>query len=328
MVPHTTPNGTAPRDAHRHAPGHSHGGSGHHHAQTSFGRAFAIGTALNLAYILLETGYGLRTGSMALLADAGHNLSDVLGLLLAWGGASLAQRAATARRTYGFRSSTILAALGNAVALLLAIGAIGWEAIGRFANPEPVPGGVIAWVAAVGIVVNGFTAWLFVGGRHTDLNVRGAYLHMVADAAVSAGVVIAGITIVYTEWQWLDPTISLVVVVLIAYSTWGLLRESVDLALQAVPSHVDPAAVRAYLLALPGVTDVHDLHIWGMSTTDTALTAHLIRPGGTDDADALLSDVAHALHDRFGIRHPTIQIERGTGTHPCHNCPDGVATPG
>lgn len=310
---------------HDHGHAHAHGVGGHHHAPASFGRAFAIGTALNLGYIVLEAGYGLHTGSMALLADAGHNLSDVLGLLLAWGGATLAQRAATPRRTYGFRSSTILAALGNAIALLLAIGAIGWEAVGRFSRPEPVAGGVIAWVAAAGIVVNAFTAWLFAGGRHHDLNVRGAYLHMLADAAVSAGVVVAGIIISFTGWQWLDPTISLIVVALIAIGTWGLLRESVDLALHAVPAHVDPDAVRAYLLALPGVTEVHDLHIWGMSTTDTALTAHITRPGPGHDTDTLLADVAHVLRDRFGIRHPTIQIERGDGPHRCHNCPEVFA---
>lgn len=299
---------------------HTHGAGGHDHPPVSFGRAFAIGTALNLGYIVIEAGYGLHAGSMALLADAGHNLSDVLGLLLAWGGATLAQRAATPRRTYGLRSSTILAALANAIALLLAVGAMGWEAVGRLSHPEPVSGGIIAWVATAGIAVNALTAWLFAGGRHHDLNVRGAYLHMLADAAVSAGVVIAGITISFTGWQWLDPGISLVVVALIAVSTWGLLRESVDLALQAVPSHIDPAAVRTYLLSLPGVTEVHDLHIWGMSTTDTALTAHITLPDVGANSDEFLTNIAHFLHEQFRITHPTIQIERGTGNHPCHNC--------
>lgn len=301
--------------------GHAHNSAVHHHSPTDFGRAFALGAGLNFAYILVEAGFGLHTGSMALLADAGHNLSDVLGLLLAWGSALLTQRASTARRTYGFHSSTILAALANAIALLLAIGAIAWESVGRFSNPEPLQGGLIAWVAGVGILVNGFTAWLFMGGSKHDLNVRGAYLHMLADAAVSAAVVVAGIAIVFTGWNWLDPVLSLLVVVLIAVTTWDLLRKSMDLALQAVPEHIEPGAVRAYLQSLPGVTDVHDLHIWGMSTTDTALTVHLRIPEPERDSDALLAEVTETLHERFGIGHPTIQIEHGAGARPCHGCP-------
>lgn len=309
--------------AHDHA-GHDHAGgghtghghAGHTHAPASFGRAFAIGTALNLAYVAVEAGVGLRVGSMALVADAGHNLSDVLGLLVAWGGATLARRSPTPRRTYGLRRTTILAALANAVFLLVAIGAIGWEAVGRFRAPAPIPGGTVAWVAAVGIVVNALTAWLFVAGRKDDLNIRGAYLHMAADAAVSAGVVAAGLVIMATGWRWLDPAISLAVVVLVAVSTWGLLRDSVNLALDAVPAHIDPDAVRQYLAGLPGVREVHDLHIWGMSTTDAALTAHLIRPAVEDD-DAFLLEVGRTLRGRFGIAHPTVQIERGHGPHPC-----------
>ena len=315
---------------HTHDHPHDHGGNaggghaGHGHAPASFGRAFAIGTALNLAYVAVESGVGLRVDSVALLADAGHNLSDVLGLLVAWGGATLARRGPTPRRTYGLRSSTILAALANAVFLLVAVGGIAWEAVRRFGHPEPVPGGTVAWVAGVGIAVNALTAWLFASGRKGDLNVRGAYLHMTADAGVSAGVVVAGLAIAATGWLWLDPVISLAIAVIVAVSTWGLLRDSVNLALDAVPAHVDPAAVEAYLAGLPGVREVHDLHIWGMSTTDVALTAHLIRPLGPTpgtpppgDDDELLLAASATLRERFGIAHPTIQIERGRGPHPC-----------
>lgn len=314
---------------HNHGAGESggshagHGHAGHSHAPASFGRAFAIGITLNLVYVAIEAVFGLRIGSMALLADAGHNLSDVLGLVVAWGGATLARRSPTPRRTYGLRSSTILAALANAVFLLVAIGAIGWEAVGRFQAPEPIAGGTVAWVAGVGIAVNALTAWLFMSGRKQDLNIRGAYLHMAADAAVSAGVVVAGLTIAATGWLWLDPAISLGVALLIAVSTWGLLRDSVNLALNAVPAHIDPDAVRAYLAGLPGVREVHDLHIWGMSTTDAALTAHLVRPA-VEDEDALLVGVSRTLRERFGIAHPTVQIERGNGPHGCDLAPADV----
>ena len=306
--------------AHTHH-GHSH--AGHSHAPVSFGRAFAIGAALNIGFVVVETVFGLRANSMALLADAGHNLSDVLGLLIAWGASVLAARGPTARRTYGLRSTSILAALVNAIVLLIAIGAIAWEAIGRLAHPETVATGTIAWVAGVGIVINGATALLFMSGRKRDLNIRGAYLHMAADAGVSAGVVIAGLTMAATGWLWLDPIISLVIAAVITLGTWGLLRDSVNLALDAVPAHLDPAAVEQYLCSLPGVTGVHDLHIWGMSTTDVALTAHIIRPEVCDD-DALLINAAHVLHDRFGISHPTLQIERGHGPHDCHLAPAHV----
>ncbi len=307
---------------HTHA-GQDHGGHGHSHAPASFGRAFAIGTALNVTFVIVETIFGLRANSVALLADAGHNLSDVLGLLIAWGASILAAQGPTARRTYGLRSTSILAALVNAVVLLLAIGAIAWEAIGRVSRPEPVATGTIAWVASIGIIINGATALLFMSGRKTDLNIRGAYMHMLADAAVSAGVVIAGIAMAVTGWLWLDPVISLVIAAVITIGTWGLLRDSVNLALDAVPAHLDPKEVERYLCSLPGVTGVHDLHIWGMSTTDVALTAHLIRPEVCDD-DALLIDAAHVLHDRFGISHPTLQIERGHGPHDCHLAPAHV----
>jgi cobalt-zinc-cadmium efflux system protein len=312
--------------AHDHAHDHAHGGHrhqhghGHVHAPADYGRAFAIGTGLNVAFVLVEAVYGLRVHSMALVADAGHNLSDVLGLVLAWGGTILARRGPTARRTYGLRSTTILAALANAVFLLVAIGAVGLEAANRIGRPQPVAGGVVAGVALVGLVVNTVTALLFMSGRKNDLNIRGAFLHMAADAAVSAGVVVAGLVIMQTGWTWIDPVLSLVIVAVIAVGTWGLLRDSIDLALHAVPPHIDPAAVAAFLATLPGVTAVHDLHIWGMSTTDVALSAHLVRPVLEDDDEFLLHAGAD-LRARFGISHPTLQIERGHGPHDCELVP-------
>jgi cobalt-zinc-cadmium efflux system protein len=306
-------------EGHSHA-GHSHG---HSHAPASFGRAFAIGTALNVAFVLLETVFGLRANSVALLADAGHNLSDVAGLLIAWGASAMATRGPTRRRTYGFRSTSILAAVVNSIVLLIAVAAIAWEAATRVTAPVPVAAGTIAWVAGIGIIVNGVTALMFMSGRKIDLNIRGAYLHMAADAAISAGVVLAGLLIALTGWIWLDTAVSLAIVAIIAISTWSLLRESLDLALSAVPAHIDPAQVESYLCSLPGVTGVHDLHIWGMSTTDVALTAHLIRPEVCDD-DALLIDAARTLQSRFRISHPTLQIERGHGPHDCHLAPADV----
>lgn len=317
---HAHDHGDGDAHGHDHA-GHSH--RGHSHAPASFGRAFAIGATLNIVFVLVETIFGLRANSVALLADAGHNLSDVAGLLIAWGASVLATRGPTVRRTYGLRSTSILAAVVNGVVLMLAIGAIAWEAATRVRVPEAVAAGTIEWVAAVGILVNGFTAFLFLRGRKSDLNIRGAYLHMMADAAISAGVVVTGIIISMTGWLWLDTAVSLAIAAIIAYSTWGLLRESLDLALSAVPAHVDPSAVERYLRGLPGVTGVHDLHIWGMSTTDVALTAHLIRPEVCDD-DALLIDAAGTLQSRFGISHPTLQIERGHGPHDCLLAPAHV----
>ena len=321
------PHDHGPRSqGHTHTHGHSHGAhshDGHSHAPTSFGRAFAIGASLNIAFVLVETIFGLRANSVALLADAGHNLSDVAGLLIAWGASVLATRGPTRRRTYGLRSTSILAAVVNAVVLLLAVSAIAWEAATRMTKPEPVAAGTMTWVAGLGIIVNGATALMFMSGRKTDLNIRGAYLHMAADAAISAGVVVTGLLIALTGWVWLDTTISLAIVAIIVFSTWGLLRESLDLALSAVPAHLDPGEVEAYLRSLPGVTGVHDLHIWAMSTTDVALTAHLIRPEVCDD-DALLIDAADALQSRFGISHPTLQIERGHGPHDCHLAPADV----
>lgn len=293
-----------------------HGSHGHSHAPKDFGRAFLIGIALNAGFVVLEAGAGWITGSLALLADAGHNLSDVAGLLLAWGAAAMARMPPTARRTYGFGRSTILASLANAMLLLLAVGAIAWEAIHRFAAPQPIDGGAVAAVAAAGILVNGFTAWLFFAGRKDDLNVRGAYVHMAADAGVSLGVVIAAITVTLTGWLWLDPAISLLIAIVIAWGTWSLLTESTGLAMDGVPRGVDHGAVEAWLGALPGVTAVHDLHIWALSTTETALTAHVVRPIMAAD-DGFLRSVADELRIRFAIGHTTIQVEHDAACAAC-----------
>lgn len=293
---------------------HDHG-HGHVHAPRDFGRAFAVGTALNLGFVIVEAVYGLLAGSMALLADAGHNASDVLGLLIAWGAATLARKGPRGRYTYGFRSSTILAALLNALLLLVAVVVIAGEAIRRFADPEPVAGGTVMLVAGIGIVVNTATALLFLSGRKQDININGAFLHMAADAAVSAGVVVAGFLIARTGAVWIDPVASLVIVAVIAASTWGLLRDSVAMSLHAAPAGVDPDAIAAFLLEQPGVADLHDLHVWPMSTTETALTVHLLLPGGYP-GDAYTARLAGALHDRFGIDHTTVQIETDAGV-PC-----------
>ena len=299
---------------HGHHHGHSHDHGHHHHPAPPdrWDRAFAIGIGLNLAYVIAEASAGLWTGSVALLADAGHNLSDVLGLAVAWAGAALARTPPSKRFTYGLKGSTILAALANAVLLLVALGAIAIEAAQRFTEPTPVPGLTVSAVAAVGIVINGVTAWLFARGRQGDVNIRGAYLHMLADAAVSAGVVLAGLGIWLTGFGWIDPVVSLVIAALIFWQTWGLLRETVEMSLAAVPRAINYDRVRDSLAALPGVAAVHDLHIWPMSTTEPVLTAHLLMPGG-HPGDAFLSDVQHMLHHDFGIGHATLQVETGTG---------------
>lgn len=290
---------------------HHHHGHGHHgHAPANFDRAFAVGIALNTAYVLAEAGAGLWTGSVALLADAGHNLSDVLGLAVAWGGAALARRPATKRFTYGWKSSTILAAMTNALLLMVALGAIVLEAAQRIADPAPVMGTVVAAVAAMGIGVNGLTALLFARGRHGDVNVRGAFLHMAADAGVSAGVVVAGLLVWRTGSGWIDPAASLVIAGLIFWQTAGLLRETAEMALQAVPRGIDYDKVRMALRVMPGVERVHDLHIWPMSTTEPVLTAHLVMPGG-HPGDAFLEEARAMLHERFGIGHATLQVEVG-----------------
>jgi cobalt-zinc-cadmium efflux system protein len=304
---------------HDHGHGHSHG---HSHATADYGRAFAIGIALNLIYVAAQAVFGLAAGSLALLADAGHNLGDVLGLGLSWGAVLLGRRGPSSRYTYGLRSSSILAALANALVLLMVTGGIAWEALRRLGHPVPTEGGIVAVVAAVGIVVNGVTALLFASGRGKDLNLRSAFMHMAADAVVTAGVVVAGIAIALTGLLWLDPAVSLVVSAVIVYGTWDLVRQSLSLALAAVPQGVDAAAVRARLLAVPGVTALHDLHIWGMSTTETALTCHLVMPQGHPGDDAL-SHIAHELEERFNIHHTTLQIELGDSAE-CALTPEHV----
>ena len=305
---------------HDHAHGHSHAhGHGHHHHHApveGHGRAFALAIGLNTAFVAIEFVYGFLANSTALMADAGHNLSDVLGLVLAWGAAVLAKRAPSARYTYGLRSSSILAALANALLLLAACGAIAWEAVQRIAEPHPVAGVTVSVVAAIGVAINGFSAWLFMAGSKGDLNVRGAYLHMAADAAISLGVVISGLVIMATDWTWLDPAVSLAIVLVIVWGTWSLLRESVQMAMAAVPASVDAHAVEHFLEARPGVAGVHDLHIWAMSTTETALTAHLVMPGGYP-GDAFLDETVAALRKEHGIAHCTLQVEEGTSTHGC-----------
>lgn len=293
---------------HDHAHGHSHGAD-------SYGRAFAIGVLLNSAFVLVEAGFGLWSGSMALVADAGHNLSDVMSLLIAWGAAYMSTRPANSRYTYGYKSSSILAALANAGLLLVALGAILFETIDRLFAPARVEGWTMIAVAGVGIVVNGATALLFASGRKHDINIRGAFLHMAADALVSVGVVIAGVAIVLTDAWWIDPVTSLIIVAIIGWGTWGLLRDSVKMGLLAVPEKIDEAAVRAFLAGLPGVAAVHDLHIWPMSTTETALTVHLVMPAG-HPGDAFLHELAHELEHRFSIEHATVQVE--TGADDCH----------
>jgi cobalt-zinc-cadmium efflux system protein len=293
---------------HSHAHGHHHGPGGHHHAPASFGTAFAIGIGLNTAFVVVEALFGYAGNSVALIADAGHNLSDVLGLIVAWLADLLSKRAPSARFTYGLRGSSILAALFNAIFLLVAVGAIGWEALLRLFNPEPVASTTVIVVAAIGIVINGATAWLFASGRDNDLNIRSAYLHMASDALVSAGVVAAGLVIAVTGWVWLDPLTSLIVSALIVAGTWGLLRDSVAMSLDATPPGIDPDAVRRFLETRPGVAEMHDLHIWSLSTKEIALTCHLVIPDGRPD-DSFLHDLAHHLKHDFGIGHPTVQIE-------------------
>ena len=307
---------------HSHAEDEPDHGATHAHGPASFGRAFALGIGLNTAFVAVEATFGIFGNSVALLADAGHNMSDVLGLVIAWVASILARRPPSARYTYGLRGSSILAALFNAVFLLVAVGAIAWEAVQRLMQPEPVAGLTVIIVAAVGIVINGVTALLFASGRKGDLNIRGAFLHMAADAAVSAGVVIAGLAILYTGWLWLDPLTSLVIVAVVVWGTWSLLRESVAMSLGAVPAGINRAVVQTYLASLPGVGEVHDLHIWPMSTTDNALTAHLVLPGG-HPGDAFLMHTADELYERFGIGHSTLQIETRKESA-CRLAPDDV----
>jgi cobalt-zinc-cadmium efflux system protein len=293
----------------------------HSHAPQNFGVAFAIATTLNLALVIAEVAFGLMSNSMALVSDAVHNFSDVLGLLLAWGGSWLAAREPTRSRTYGFRRASILAALANAALLLLATGGLIVEAAQRLLAPQPVATDAVLWVAAVAIVVNFGTGLLFLRGSDSDLNIRGAFLHMMGDAGVSFAVLVAALVIGRTGWFWLDPATSIAVALVVLWSGWGLMRGALDLALDAVPSGIDPAAVEDYLTSLPGVTEAHDLHIWAMSTTETALTVHLLHPGAEID-DAFLVAVGDELEKRFGVRHATIQLE--TGALPCRFAPRHV----
>jgi cobalt-zinc-cadmium efflux system protein len=289
----------------------------HHHALPDYNRAFAAGVILNVGFVIVEAVYGVMSDSLALLTDAGHNLSDVLGLLLAWGAAALARKRPSPRRTYGFSRATIIASVFSGLLLMGAVGAIGWEAVNRLMEPPQPSGKIIMIVAAIGVVINTATALFFLSGRNHDLNIRGAFLHMAADAVVSLGVVISGALILFYGMNWIDPVISLVIAGVIFLSTWGLLRDSLNLAVDAVPRNVNPEAVREYLTGLPGVRALHDLHIWPMSTTDTALTAHLVMDVFPDN-DHFLNDVAQALEARFSIKHPTIQMERYDSDIVCH----------
>ena len=298
---------------HSHSHGHSHD-HGHTHAPASFGSAFAIGITLNVGFVLAEVVFGFLANSMSLLADAGHNLSDVLGLVLAWAAATMARKAPSPRFTYGLKKAPILAALANSLLLLIAVGAIGAEAVRRLFHPSPTEGGLVMIVAGAGIVVNGLTALLFARGREQDINMKGAYLHMAADALVSVAVVVAGLVILWTGQEWVDPAMSLAVAVIILWSSIGLLKESVWMSLAGVPSGIDPDEVEMSLFELEGVEAVHDLHIWPLSTTETALTAHLVTVQA-DYPDALLESARLLLHDRFRIEHCTIQVERHHGAH-------------
>ena len=295
---------------------HSHERHHHHHVVGNYNKAFAIGVGLNLAFALIEAICGYLADSLVLLADAGHNLSDVLSLLLAWGASVLAERKPSPRRTYGYRRVTVLASMFSGVLLVLVLGAIAWEAMYRLVNPAPVDGWIVVIVAGIGVVINTATALLFVSGQKVDLNIKGAYLHLVVDAAVSLGVVVTGVVIMVTGLLWIDPVVTLLIVTIILVGTWGLLRDSTNLAVDAVPSNIDSVAVRAYLSGLPGVDDVHDLHIWGFSTRHVALTVHLIM-AELPESDRFLHDLAQVLNDRFGIGHSTVQIERGFGERAC-----------
>lgn len=300
------------QDEHRHSHSHSHS-----HPPANYNRAFVIGMILNTGFVFTEFIFGVLANSIALVADAGHNLSDVLGLVLAWGASWLAHRQPSQRHTYGWRKSLILAAFLNAVFLLVVTGGIAWEAAQRFAKPSAIEEGIVIGVAAIGIAINTGTALMFMSGRKGDLNIRAAFLHMVADAMVSLGVVLAGIAIFYTQWFWLDPAFSLIISALIIFNTWELLKDSFNLAIDAVPPNIDERAVRLYLAECTGVTQVHDLHIWGMSTTETALTAHLVIPMG-HPGDDFLAQLQQELHSHFGIEHSTIQIELNHSSCSCN----------
>ena len=288
----------------------------HQHAAPDYSRAFAVGVALNVIFVVIEVAYGVMANSLALITDAGHNLSDVLGLLLAWGATYLAGKRPSRRRTYGYSRATILASMFSGLLLLAAVAVISWEAINRFFTPSEPAGQTIMMVAGIGVLINSITAWFFVSGKDHDLNIRGAYLHMAADALVSLGVVISGFVIWKFGLKWFDPLSSLLIAAVIFWSTWGLLRDSLNLAIDAVPRDIDPEVIRKWLLDQPGVEGLHDLHIWPISTTQTALTAHLLMPEPPAD-DEFLHDLAMQLQEMFKISHATFQIERGDHDHPC-----------
>lgn len=313
-APHPQPGQAAAKPC-SHGHGHDHGH--HHHGDpNTMGRAFAIAIALNTAFVGIEFGYGFLANSTALMADAGHNLSDVLGLMLAWGAAILARRLPNGRYTYGLRSTSMLAALFNAMLLMVACGGIAWEAVQQLLHPSPVGGLTVSVVAGIGILINGFSAWLFMSGSKDDINIRGAYLHMAADAAISLGVLVAGVAVMYSGWNWLDPLVSMLIVGFIVYSTWSLLKQSLRLMLAAVPDHIDDAAITRFLQQQPGVSAVHDLHIWAMSTTETALTVQLITPQG-HPGDAALDTISAELREHYAIQHSTLQIRLGASAQTC-----------
>ena len=299
---------------HHHAHSHGH----HHHAPTTYNRAFAIGIGLNISFVLIEAYFGWQADSLSLLADAGHNLSDVLGLILAWSAMFVGTLQGNDRHTYGWRRASILAALINALVLLVAMGAMAWEAIHRLQQPVPVVGSTMMWVAGIGVLINGITAWFFMRGGDSDINIRGAFLHMAADALVSLGVVVAGFAYIICGWSWLDPVMSLLIALVIIAGTWSLLRQSLHLSLDGVPEHIDLAKVREYFLSLADVRAVHDLHIWAMSSSEVALTVHLVMPEGHGH-DAFLQEVTAELHDHFDIDHPTIQIVAMPFTRACNS---------
>lgn len=303
-------------NTHSHHHSHSHHGHHCHHGHTATSRSLAIGIALNVAFVLIEIAYGLQANSLALLADAGHNASDVLGLVIALIAMRLALRKPSKRFTYGLQSASIMAALGNALLLLVAVGGISWEALQRFSQPQQPAAMTMVVVAAIGVFINGITAFFLHAGHHKDLNIKGAYLHMLADAAVSVGVVISGIVMMNTGWLWIDPLVSLVIAMVIVGGTWSLLRDSTSLALHAVPRDIDIGEVKSYLKGLEGVTEVHDLHVWAMSTTGVALSAHLLMPSG-HPGDAFIHNTAHELEHRFHINHATLQIEIGNSAEAC-----------
>jgi cobalt-zinc-cadmium efflux system protein len=283
----------------------------HGHKPGNYGFAFGVGIILNLVFVGTEVVYGILGNSLALVSDAGHNLSDVLGLAITWVAVWLGKKSPTKEKTYGYKRSSILSALFNAVFLLIALGAIVWEAIQRLISPEPVEGKTVIIVAIAGIIINAVTALLFMSGRKKDLNIGGAFLHMASDALQAFGVVVAGFVILWTGWRWLDSVVSLILAVVILLGTWRLLKSSVNLSLDAVPEGVDITKIESYLKSLPSIEEIHDLHVWGMSTTETALTVHLIRRD-REDNDEMLRKITKELHDQFDIEHPTIQIENGT----------------